>query len=179
MLVTDHNVKWWLLLGSCVGASSIVFILIINSNVASINDMLFSAGVLSFEFAAGTYAFVKIRRTLEECPKWRTGRWQISLRDLLSIVVFFGVVMTLCRAIAPALFYPIGLIAAAVLGCSYAGALLATAREFNTEATRDRWQFAFIHMVGGIVAVLFGTMIQFFVICVLVIVISLVGKLLV
>lgn len=119
------------------------------------------AGFVVLDFAAAFLARHKLNRLYATSPTQWCGHWHLSLGDLLSIAIFIALVMTLCRAVAPANFNIKGIPNAMVLGTGYAVALLVLTR-FGVEKAKRRWLLALMWLGAVSIVLSLGFVSQFF-----------------
>jgi hypothetical protein len=170
-ITEDRKGCWWLVLGfcSCAPVLALCVMVWMVSQFDGSSDFLIWFGLYSLWFIANVAvawrAVLKLRRLYALEPAW-TGKWQLTLSDLISVAFFAGFSMTLCRALAPNDFAPVGLTVAFCATAGYLVSLLFQSR-MDLFSGFEKWFSATYFMSAVGVVLLFGIVLQIILIALL------------
>ncbi len=168
MSVESRKTVWWLVLASCGGMACLALLFAIfdvhlvyrrpQRNTGSFLAIVF----LVVELTGVAIAVLELQKLYHEQPINWIGRCQISLSDLLSIVFFFAIVMTIYRTLRPDQILFEGLPVSVVLGMGYAISLLCAARTGIGFKASIRWGLAILYLIRALAMTLLGVAVQGF-----------------
>ena len=163
MGIENRKLLWWFVFASCAG-SVFVFtgIVVANSKQGqfSIETQIGLFGLCA-EGIFAALALWRLKRCYVQEPLNWTGRWQLSLGDLLCVTFFFASIMGICREIEPRQFLNKGLPISMALGIGFTIALLTVARMGRWTSSVQRWCNAFGYLFGAILFFALTTAAQF------------------
>jgi hypothetical protein len=167
--IEDRKGLWWLALGFTVGAPVLAVLTMVSMGQLAVMGgvgpdywvvivLLLAALWFCANVYVVMYAILSLWRLYTLQPTW-TGKWQLTLGDMISVVFFAGISMSFFRALGRDVFIPVGIVISIFTTVGYLVSLLFTSR-IGDFAGVAKWISAVYFLFATVLIVPFGIFLQ-------------------